>query len=292
MGKRRPPGWAADAVQPQRRDAVSFHKPCAKQVSHAGSLAEFVRRHDPDRYLCTLFAPAPVRETLFTLYALNHELARANEVTREVGLSLIRLQWWREVVEGDAKPGEVSGPVRAAVAEGRLAAAGLLALIEARELEAEGAFATSDNWEAWLLAGAGELAANAWQALGGAAEDHTRVRRIGAGVGAVGQLRNIASMARVGRCLLPQDLLARHRLSLEALVADPGGTPARLVRDEVSKVARGLLGAPSRWGRAQAAAVLPACLARNDLRRKVERVGERGVGDRAAVLRGWLSGWC
>ncbi len=261
-------------------------------MSHAGSLAEFVRRHDPDRYLCTLFAPALAREALFTLYAFNHELARANEVTREVGLSLIRLQWWREVVEGDPKPGEVSGPVRAAVAAGHLTAPGLLALIEARELEAEGALPTTDAWEAWLLAGAGGLAAAAWQALGGAAAGEARARRVGAGVGAVGQLRNIAAMARVGRCLLPTDLLARHHLTIEAVMADPGGTPGHPVRGEVASLARGLLGPQSRWDRTHIAAVLPAVLARNDLRGKMERMGERGLGDKAAVTRGWLSGWC
>ncbi len=261
-------------------------------MSHAASLAAFVRRHDPDRYLCTLFAPAAARETLFTLYALNHELARANEVTREVGLSLIRLQWWREVVEGDAKPGEVSGPVRLAVSEGRLAAAGLLAMVEAREREAEGGFATLDAWQAWLLAGAGGLAVAAWRALGGAAAEEVRVRRLGAGVGAVGQLRNVAAMARVGRCLLPEDVLMRHHFTPDAMVADPGGAPARLVRDDVSSIARALLGAPSRWDRAQSPAVLPAVLARRDVRLSVARGRERGVGDRGAVVRGWLFGLC
>ena len=42
--------------------------------------AELVRRHDPDRFLTALFAPPAMRETLFVLYAVNHELARAREV--------------------------------------------------------------------------------------------------------------------------------------------------------------------------------------------------------------------
>ena len=75
------------------------------------SLADLVRRHDPDRYFCTLFAPAAAREALFTLYAFNHELARAREVTREPGLALIRLQWWREVVEGAVRQHEVARPL-------------------------------------------------------------------------------------------------------------------------------------------------------------------------------------
>src|SRR5918997_5524748 len=65
----------------------------------AGSLAEFVRRHDPDRFLCALFAPAARRDALFALIAFNHELARAREAARNPMAALIRLQWWRDAVE-------------------------------------------------------------------------------------------------------------------------------------------------------------------------------------------------
>ncbi|WP_431269745.1 hypothetical protein [Dankookia sp. P2] len=36
-------------------------------------VAEFARRHDPDRFLCALFAPVALREPLFALIAYNHE---------------------------------------------------------------------------------------------------------------------------------------------------------------------------------------------------------------------------
>src|SRR5581483_4695324 len=59
-----------------------------------------VRRHDPDRYYATLFAPADKRPLLFALYAFNYEIARVAEHAREPMLGEIRLQWWREAVEG------------------------------------------------------------------------------------------------------------------------------------------------------------------------------------------------
>ena len=65
------------------------------------AIAALVRRHDPDRFLTALFAPPDRRDALLTLYAFNHELARAREVASEPPLALIRLQWWREVVEGE-----------------------------------------------------------------------------------------------------------------------------------------------------------------------------------------------
>ena len=65
----------------------------------AGPLPALVRRHDPDRFLTALLAPAAHRDTLLLLYAFNHELARAREAAREPMMALIRLQCWREVVE-------------------------------------------------------------------------------------------------------------------------------------------------------------------------------------------------
>lgn len=81
-------------------------------------LTALVRRHDPDRFLTCLFAPARRRDALLVLYAFNHELARARAVASDPMLALIRLQWWREVVEGDAKRHEVATPLTEAIAAG------------------------------------------------------------------------------------------------------------------------------------------------------------------------------
>src|SRR5277367_141337 len=121
-------------------------------------LTDLVRRHDPDRFLTALFAPPHRRDALLALYAFNHELARAREVASEPPLALIRLQWWREVVEGEAKRHEVATPLTAAIAARKLAPQDLLPLIEARETEVYGDFETIADWRAWLLMGAGGLA--------------------------------------------------------------------------------------------------------------------------------------
>ena len=52
--------------------------------------------HDPDRYLCDLFAKPKAREGLFALHAFNHEVAKIRELVSEPMLGHIRLQWWRE----------------------------------------------------------------------------------------------------------------------------------------------------------------------------------------------------
>jgi NADH dehydrogenase [ubiquinone] 1 alpha subcomplex assembly factor 6 len=62
--------------------------------------AEQVRRFDNDRFLCSLFAPAAEREALAAVFAFNVEVARIRESVAEPLLGQIRLQWWRDAIEG------------------------------------------------------------------------------------------------------------------------------------------------------------------------------------------------
>src|SRR3954470_4745305 len=117
------------------------------------AIAALVRQHDPDRFLTALFAPSDKRDALLTLYAFNHELARAREAVSEPGLALIRLQWWREVVEGALRRHPVATPLAAAIAAGLFEAGDLLAMIDAREVEAEPAIETLAGWRDYLLSG-------------------------------------------------------------------------------------------------------------------------------------------
>ena len=191
---------------------------------------DVVRQHDPDRFLAALFAPASARETLFVLYAFNHELARAREVVSEPHLALIRLHWWREVVQGMHKHQPLAEAVRAALDSGALAAEDLLGMIDAREAEADPDIPTLEAWRAYLLGSAGGLAVAAARALG--AEAPEAVRPLGAAYGAAGVLRSVPALAPHGRCLLPADVLARHGLSVEAVCggADPRPAIAELAR--------------------------------------------------------------
>src|SRR5580698_6916984 len=128
-------------------------------------IATLVRRHDPDRFLTALFAPPEHREALLTLYAFDHELARAREVTSESHLALIRLHWWREVVEGARRRHEVATPLAELLDTGRLTPGALLPIIDAHEVETEPFIDSVTAWRSWLLAGAGGIAVAAAQIL-------------------------------------------------------------------------------------------------------------------------------
>ncbi len=247
------------------------------------AITDLVRRHDPDRFLTALFAPAARRGSLLTLYAFNHELARAREVVSEPALALIRLQWWREVVEGEARRHEVASPLSAAIATGALQPAHLLPMIEAREAEAYDEFESLQDWQAWLRLGAGGLAVAAAAALG--APDPETFRRFGTIYGLAGLLRATGVLAAQSRCLLPHDLLGRHGLSPEAFLADPAAAPARAALADVASLGRGLLREAQgvTIPRPAIAAALPAVLGRRDLVRWPTVAVPRGLGDRLAV---------
>ena len=244
-------------------------------------LADMVRRHDPDRFFCALFAPAVRRGALFTLYAFNHELARAHEAAREPALALIRLQWWREVVEGAERRHEVATPLATLIAQGILPRAPLLSMIEAREAEAD-APATLADFTELMRRGPGALSVAAGMVLGADAAVQARLRDLGTAFGVAGTLRNVPALACQQRCLLPRDLLAEAGLVPEAAFNDPESVLAA-VRPVLVARARALLGRAQKLPRAVVAAALPAIFIRRDLVQGPP-IGPRGAGDRWAVL--------
>lgn len=252
-------------------------------------MAAHVRQVDPDRYLTALFAPAAQRDTLLLLYAVNHELARAREVTREPMMALIRLQWWREVAEGARRNHEIATPLAEALDTGRIARADLSALIDARETEAEPAIATFAAWQDYVRGTAGALARTAGRALGAEGAVLTRIATLGTAYGVAGQIRNVPVLARQGRCLLPQDRLAAQGLTAEDVAARPEAALPVIVElrawgAALLREAGGLLPRPV------IAAALPAVLARRDLRRAAAPGGPRRFGDQAAMMAAFVTG--
>lgn len=255
------------------------------------SLGAFVRRHDPDRFLTALFVPADRREILFTLYAFNHELARAREVASQPVVALIRLQWWREVVEGTEKPHEVATPLLRAVQAGALARPDLLAMIEGREAEIEPSIPDVTTWHGYLRGTGGALAWAAGRALGAPETAQDGLTACGAAYAAAGVLRSVPFLAGQERCLLPEDVLSRHGTSPEAVIAAPTAPPVLATRrDLAAEALRTLATTRTRLPRTAVAAALPAVLARRDLRRIDHPPAPRGLGDRLAVTVAGLTG--
>ncbi len=95
-----------------------------------------LRGTDRDRYLACLLSPPDKRGALAALYAFNAEIARIRDVVREPLPGEIRLQWWRDLLEGSARGDSTGNPVAAGLLEAietyRLPRQTLVDMIEAR----------------------------------------------------------------------------------------------------------------------------------------------------------------
>jgi len=95
-----------------------------------------LRETDRDRYLACLLSPPEKRGALAALYAFNAEIARVRDVVREPLPGEIRLQWWRDLLEGNAQGDGSGNPIAAgllnAVETCRLPRQTLVDMTEAR----------------------------------------------------------------------------------------------------------------------------------------------------------------
>lgn len=95
-----------------------------------------LRDTDRDRYLACLLSPEDKRGALAALYAFNAEIARIRDVVREPVPGEIRLQWWRDLLEGAAAGDTGGNPLAAALLETveryRLPRQTLVAMTESR----------------------------------------------------------------------------------------------------------------------------------------------------------------
>jgi phytoene synthase len=181
--------------------------------------ARLVRRHDHDRYLCALFAPAPARGRLIALFALAFELARVRETVSERVLGEIRLQWWRDAVEGALAGAPPTHPVaEALVATGAtraLSPEALARLIDARARDLDDAPpADRAALEAYAEGTGATLVALALDAL--EVDDATArrsARHVGIAWALTGLVRAIPFHAAQARCLLPAETLRAHGLA-------------------------------------------------------------------------------
>ena len=95
-----------------------------------------LRNTDFDRYLACLLMPEDKRGPVAALYAFNAELARVRDIIHQPLPGEIRLQWWRDLLEGNGEGDSLANPIAAglvqAVEEHRLPRAVLVAMSEAR----------------------------------------------------------------------------------------------------------------------------------------------------------------
>ena len=98
-----------------------------------------LREGDRDRYLCALLTPENARGPIAALYAFNLEIARIRDLVTEPMMGEVRMQWWKDLITGQAHGDASLHPVAAAlmrvVDDGRLPRQKLIDMIEARQFD-------------------------------------------------------------------------------------------------------------------------------------------------------------
>ncbi|HET7804209.1 MAG TPA: phytoene/squalene synthase family protein [Pseudolabrys sp.] len=203
--------------------------------------AALVREADHARYLATLFAPAELRSALFSLYAFDIEISRIRDLAREPMPGEIRLQWWREVLEG-ARAGEaaanpVSAALLAALARHHLVTAKLTGLVEARRFDIyDEPMPKFAAFQSYASNTAGAIFDCATRILGAASEENTIE---------AGQAHTIANIiallphhAARRQLFVPLDLLRQYGSSPDEVFAMQASDGLRAVLAELRLRAR------------------------------------------------------
>jgi len=198
--------------------------PDKTEANYAHCLAA-LRDTDRDRYLACLLAPMEKRGALAALYAFYAEIARVRDVVREALPGEIRLQWWRDLLEGapdgDAAANPLAAGLLACIAEHRLPVSVLTDMIEARIFDLY-----NDPMESRsaLEGYAGETASALIQ-LASLVLDPQKAPQSAVAAGHAGVAQTVAGSLlmlpihrRRGQAYLPADLLAATGLSPEALL--------------------------------------------------------------------------
>jgi NADH dehydrogenase [ubiquinone] 1 alpha subcomplex assembly factor 6 len=182
-----------------------------------------VRRHDHDRYLTALFLPPRQRADALALYAFNLEIARTREIVSEPILGQIRLQWWRETIEGIYANKPREHPVVAALSETchryGLNRDDLDALIDAREVDMDDA-APSDMraLETYAADTSGLLSRLVMQTLGVTSDTTlSAASEVGSAWALVGLARSVAFHAQHQRIYIPAELLSEYEVEQRRL---------------------------------------------------------------------------
>jgi 15-cis-phytoene synthase len=234
-----------------------------------------VRAADKDRFLAALFAPVERRPHLFALYAFNGEIARVRELAREALPGEIRLQWWRDVLDGEAR-GEVSAnPIAAALLD-TVRACGLpldplIRLIDAHAFDLyDDAMATLADLDTYGRDTDGALMSLAARVL---ADGDATAAAASAGIACTVTkcLRSLPVDVARRQMFVPLDILDRHGVAREAIEARQNSPQLRAAFVHMRAYAQGAFDAfcraaaeiPERCAPAfLAAAVVPAWLKR------------------------------
>jgi phytoene/squalene synthetase len=180
-----------------------------------------IQKVDHDQFLCGLYAPDEHRDDFYALCLFAHETARIRDMVKEPHLGLIRLQWWRDVVEAvytDRQDHSENGTHKEFVKtlQTKTIDKGLLdRYLNARAFDMEDQ--THDDLPAlmrYLEATGGSI--NHMKACFLNPDTMPAAQKIGTAQALCDVIKTLPYQARSGKCKIPVSLRKKHQLDLKA----------------------------------------------------------------------------
>ncbi|MGJ4855664.1 phytoene/squalene synthase family protein [Labrys sp. La1] len=269
-------------------------------MSNQAYCESLLREHDRNRWLANLFAPAEHRRALNALYAFNSEIERVRDMVSEPLPGEVRLQWWRDLLEGQAR-GQISGhPVAselmAAIDRYHLPVSALVTLIDAH---------THDLYDDLLqsitdLEGyCGETYSSLFRlaslilADGGDAGSADLAGHAGVAYGIACLMKQAARHAARGQIFVPADLALKHGTAREDLLNGRSTGEMRAMFGELAGAALHHLDAAEQLLPAVPSAAAPAYIGLALVRPLLKRMTRPGFDwfRHEAELPQWRSQW-
>lgn len=203
-----------------------------------------LREADRDAWLAALFAPAETRPHLHALGAFFTEIRRVRDRVRQPLAGELRLQWWRDALEGEARGDTQASPVAAAlldtIARRDISRGMLIDAVEAHRIALYGdAPKTTADLETFFDRTIGASLRSEIQVLtGGPVETRKAVPHAAAALGIADLLRHLGHYLTRGFGVIPDEILGRHGLGQGDLAASPQDPGIRAVLADLRALAR------------------------------------------------------
>ncbi|NKC02902.1 phytoene/squalene synthase family protein [Brucella haematophila] len=260
-----------------------------------------LREADRDRYLSVLYAPEDKRGGLAALYAFNAEVARIRDLVHEPLPGEVRLQWWRDLINGEARGSAEAHPVAAALVETinkyELPRTAFDNYCEARIFDLyDDPMPSRNDLEGYC----GETASAIIQLAGfildrDAAQAHSETAgHAGVAQAVTGLLRLLPTHRRRGQLYVPADMLASVGVTREAFLGSDDPSACERVVSVMLALAREHLAifdkANAALPKSLAPAFLPMAIVPAYLK-AIERLGGKAAertADISAIRKQWL----
>jgi phytoene synthase len=206
-------------------------------LESAAQAVATLRELDRDRYFAVLMLPERARAPIAALYAFSAEIAAIRERAHEPAAGEIRLQWWKDALQGqghgEVRQNPVADALLSAIEEYHLPTAPLVRLLEARRFDLyQDPMPDVATFEGY----AGETVSVLFQLAvmilngGGLVEAGDAAGHLGVAQALIGHLRAFGYNAAHGRIFLPLSIFTANAATEGEILAGqatPGVLAAR-----------------------------------------------------------------